>query len=823
MERDHRIPSLDTPDEGRSRSSSFELKEMKGESTPIPTVNESASTDHPLSPRSMRRALSSHVSSRQLAIGSLLYAASTGEQVPIMNMLNHGEININDSDYDHRTALHVAAAEGHIDLVKSLLKQGASVNAKDRWGGTALDDATRHGHDQVAAYLRANGAAYGDKSNFGGELIHAAHKGELDTVKRLLESGVSPNSVDYDKRSALHIAVAERHLDVVKYLLESGANPNLQDRFGATPMDEAKRSGVRIGEDDIAEIMEKHAVNHESFWHKFGPFAITLILMQALFIILFAIFIEYSDEADGTLLPIDGQPIVTQLYPFFTDVHVMIFIGFGFLMTFLRKYGYTAVGLNFLLGAFCIQWYLLVGGFWENVIFGHWEYLHVSIFHLIKADFCTGAVLITFGAVLGKTTPLQMIVIAFMEVIVFSINEAVSLKLAIADLGGSLVIHAFGAYFGLALSWIITPAGAKGNNDNAAVYRSDMFAMIGTIFLWMYWPSFNGALGLGATQHRAIVNTLLSLCASCVTAFVASYVIRGERQFNMVDIQNATLAGGVAMGAAADMVLHPAVALGIGCFSGIVSVWGFSKLQPFLERKMGLHDTCGVHNLHGMPGLIGAIAAISAAAWAPYSAYSEQLYQVFPDRDVRSASKQASLQFAFLCITMGFALVGGAVTGLIVKSLSKQIKYFVDDEFWEVPKLEIPYYFDERGEIIRIDKEIKKQHKLDQKNEHDVAHDDVRRNLEARIDALEAKIRKMASHTPQRHATFSPSVDRHSIEHHQPRSPSVVSSVNSSFSHPPPQPTQDQTALVAGLLQTINVLAGQIAVPKSPVPEKKND
>ena len=40
----------------------------------------------------------------------------------------------------------------------------------------------------------------------------------------------------------------------------------------------------------------------------------------------------------------------------FMDVHVMIFIGFGFLMTFLRKYGHSSVGLNFLVAAFVIQW-----------------------------------------------------------------------------------------------------------------------------------------------------------------------------------------------------------------------------------------------------------------------------------------------------------------------------------------------------------------------------------------------------------------------------------------------------------------------------------
>jgi len=49
-------------------------------------------------------------------------------------------------------------------------------------------------------------------------------------------------------------------------------------------------------------------------------------------------------------------------YSAFQDVHVMIFIGFGFLMTFLSKFGYSAVGLNMFLSALLIQWAMIVRG-----------------------------------------------------------------------------------------------------------------------------------------------------------------------------------------------------------------------------------------------------------------------------------------------------------------------------------------------------------------------------------------------------------------------------------------------------------------------------
>ena len=60
------------------------------------------------------------------------------------------------------------------------------------------------------------------------------------------------------------------------------------------------------------------------------------------------------------------QRILTNLlYAVFQDVHVMIFIGFGFLMTFLKKYGLSAVSLNMLISALSIQWTILVHGFFH--------------------------------------------------------------------------------------------------------------------------------------------------------------------------------------------------------------------------------------------------------------------------------------------------------------------------------------------------------------------------------------------------------------------------------------------------------------------------
>lgn len=45
----------------------------------------------------------------------------------------------------------------------------------------------------------------------------------------------------------------------------------------------------------------------------------------------------------------------------------MIFIGFGFLMTFLQRYGFSSVGFNFLIAAFALQWATLMQGFFHGM------------------------------------------------------------------------------------------------------------------------------------------------------------------------------------------------------------------------------------------------------------------------------------------------------------------------------------------------------------------------------------------------------------------------------------------------------------------------
>jgi hypothetical protein len=173
----------------------------------------------------------------------LLQQAALGNQAEMDILLKKRPGHINFRDYDRRTALHVAASEGHLKICQYLIRKGAKINRSDRWGGSALDDAHRHRHQELIAYLRQNGAAPGS-SNHTTNIITAAAGGDLDEVKLLITmmgDDVNLDGGDYDRRTALHLAAGEGHEEVVQLLCEYGANPNAEDRWGGRPLDDAKK------------------------------------------------------------------------------------------------------------------------------------------------------------------------------------------------------------------------------------------------------------------------------------------------------------------------------------------------------------------------------------------------------------------------------------------------------------------------------------------------------------------------------------------------------------------------------------------------------
>jgi len=229
---------------------------------------------------------------------------------------------------------------------------------------------------------------------------------------------------------------------------------------------------------------------------------------------------------------------------------------------------------------------------------------------LIAGDFAAGAAMITFGAVLGKINLQQMFFLVWWEMIWYGLNEGICVNMFhVTDAGGSILVHTFGAYFGVACTYGFQPKRAANSMNMQSNYQSEMVAVVGSIFLWMFWPSFNGGLSEGTTQHRIICNTVLGITGSVISAASTARILFGK--LDMEIILNATLAGGVAVGSSCDLICEPWCAIMVGMLGGILSALGFAKIGPWImESKIALQDTCGVHSLHGMPGVFAAIVSM---------------------------------------------------------------------------------------------------------------------------------------------------------------------------------------------------------------------
>lgn len=255
---------------------------------------------------------------------------------------------------------------------------------------------------------------------------------------------------------------------------------------------------------------------------------------------------------------------------------------------------------------------------------------------------------------------------ATFEVFFYCINEAIVVEIfKIYDIGGSIVIHTFGAFFGLSVALFYQAEDAIKDSAklNSGNYLSDLVSMIGTLFLYAYWPSFNGALGSGTYIHRASINTYLSMACSVIASIVISKLAHGGK-LNMEIVLNASLAGGVAIGSAADIIATPCGSMIIGFIAGAISAIGFAYLSPFVKKHLILHDTCGVINLHGIPGIIGALVSAIVASRLDIT-FGDNLAGGYPAQAARTPQEQAGYQLAGLGVALGISIGGGLITGYI--------------------------------------------------------------------------------------------------------------------------------------------------------------
>ena len=334
------------------------------------------------------------------------------------------------------------------------------------------------------------------------------------------------------------------------------------------------------------------------------------------------------------------------------SIHIlaMLLLGFGFLMVVVRGHGYSSITATLLAVSTAIPVYMLIKSF-----MGEGSALIIDAF--MWAEFAAASLLIAIGAPLGRLTMDQYLLMGALFIPVYLFNEWLILESGMftgfQDTGGSVVIHAFGAYFGLGL--VATTAKKFENGPSCESDSvSNQFSLLGSLVLWVFWPSFTSAVASPERVVLTAINTVFALAGATIATYICSKLIRGK--VDIEDIANASLAGGVAIGSTCD-IANPGMSMLIGIAAGILSTVGYSIIAPKVQKLIRGADTCGVHNLHGMPGLLGGLSAIIITG-------------------------NVGTQLLCMIITVVVAFVGGRIVGAIVGLLRTKDELYSDiDEF----------------------------------------------------------------------------------------------------------------------------------------------
>ncbi|UYV83098.1 TTC26 [Cordylochernes scorpioides] len=146
-------------------------------------------------------------------------------------------------------------------------------------------------------------------------------------------------------------------------------------------------------------------------------------------------------------------------------------------------------------------------------------------------------------------------------------------------------------------------------------------------------------------------------------------------------IQDGVIAGGVAIGASAQLMVQPYGSLMVGMVAAGVTAGSLRFLAPKLRRW--ITDSTGVLSVHGLPGLFGGVVSAICAFLASTKTYGHRLYEIYPARSplanstkmhsltedllrilpgvARSAASQAGFQLAAMASAIGIALGSGAI------------------------------------------------------------------------------------------------------------------------------------------------------------------
>ena len=427
---------------------------------------------------------------------------------------------------------------------------------------------------------------------------------------------------------------------------------------------------------------------------------IFLILLQVAAVIVIATAYEIGDGDPNNNI---NSNDFGYYYHFMKDIHLMIFIGFGLLYTSLKNHQKTSISLVLFLGIISLEFSFLFNYFWNNALRRKkiteyplkWSRLGLTMEEISQIDFFCASAIISLGALIGKLKLGQYLLSILFETFFASLNYFICyFTLGGIDTGGSVYVFAFGAIFGFSVSFTMSydPRFKENlirNQNKKSNYYSNIISAIGSLFIWLYFPSFNTARIhynhdkdiREIMRYRGIVNTYMALFGSTITTFCVSALLT-EEKFRMQHILRSSYTGGVVIAGCCTFCPYPWCALILGMVGGGVSVllshlakenklgpknppnpFRYKCISDFIDA-IKMSDTMDVLYCFGVPGIIGGIFSSIFLGSFEHKPWDKiELDDLFYYH--RTPGEQGGIQFSVLIITIVLAIISGILVGSI--------------------------------------------------------------------------------------------------------------------------------------------------------------
>ena len=437
--------------------------------------------------------------------------------------------------------------------------------------------------------------------------------------------------------------------------------------------------------------------NPPLYWMLFLMFGI----IQVIFILMLGFYYEWGKGVDDKEFIKETKHYVKYKYKFFQDITIMIFLGFGFLKSFLKHHSWASIVLHLIGGVFTFEFGLFCLICWSSILQKNWHNGINNFEHFLDSLYLSGAYIISFSAIFGKLSFPQYLVMMIVETFFSSLNYVlIRQTLELIDIGGTLTVHLYGAIFGVFFSIVsfcnineqerINTSIHLGSDDN-----SNLFALFGSLILIPYWPSFNTALIEGNQQYRGIINTYFSIGGSIIGMFIMSHALY-NRKIKIEDLFYASFPGAIIIGGCSHIIKEFYICIILGIAAGVITSLCFFIFQKVSrDKQIKYHDTSEVLFYHGIPaflgGIISSIFVGNLTNWKnipnfDYKSFIGSFLNYDGFRDVNSMIGKGAVQFAGIFVSIFVSSLSGLVAGFSIKYCNCHItlRYFNDSEFFDV-------------------------------------------------------------------------------------------------------------------------------------------